>query len=62
MVHKLLITKDKMGSMNMENKILIMKEKLDNILNYESINSERVLHLSQELDKVILKYYQNQKG
>jgi hypothetical protein len=35
-----------------------MREKLNNILNDESINSEIVLSLSQELDKAILEYYQ----
>jgi hypothetical protein len=42
----------------MKTELLILKEKLDDILNDESINSESVLFCSQELDKIILEYYQ----
>lgn len=42
----------------MNTELLTLREKLDYILSDESINSEKVLSLSQELDKVILAYYQ----
>ena len=37
--------------------IINLKEKLNKMLETENTNAERVLELSQELDKLILEYY-----
>lgn len=42
----------------MKTQLLTMRENLDKMLNNEAINSENILLCSQELDKVILEYYQ----
>jgi hypothetical protein len=42
----------------MKTQLLTMRENLDKMLNNEAINSEVMLLCSQELDKVILEYYQ----
>jgi hypothetical protein len=42
----------------MKIELLTLKEKLEGFICNESINSESVLFCSQELDKIILEYYQ----
>jgi hypothetical protein len=55
-------TNDKMRLLTMEDKLWILKQKLNNILEVEPIYSESVLILSQELDKIILEFYNETKG
>ena len=38
-----------------------LRDKLINLINKEGLSSERVLELSQELDKLIIKYYKEGK-
>ena len=48
-----------MGSFIMNIELINMQRKLNCILNQEAINSEIVLCLSQELDKLIIEYYKS---
>ncbi|HEY5563185.1 MAG TPA: aspartyl-phosphate phosphatase Spo0E family protein [Clostridiaceae bacterium] len=38
-----------------------LRDKLINLINKEGLLSERVIELSQELDKIIIEYYKEDK-
>jgi hypothetical protein len=42
----------------MKSELINLQKKLDFILNVEDINPDKVLSLSQELDEIIVEYYQ----
>lgn len=43
--------------MSIERKISLLKKKLDKIIDTGTLNTERVLELSRELDELIVVYY-----
>ncbi|MDD3224259.1 MAG: aspartyl-phosphate phosphatase Spo0E family protein [Clostridium sp.] len=48
--------------MNLEKKIEIIREKLNNMLkNEDKLTRTSIINVSQELDKLIVEYYNNAK-
>lgn len=48
--------------MDINEKILLLKDKLEKLITVtESLNNDEVIYLSQELDKLICKYYLHKK-
>lgn len=49
-------------TMNLEKKIEIIREKLNNMLkNEDKLTRTSIINVSQELDKLIVEYYNNAK-